>query len=81
MMQNADRFNAVAAPKMTGAWNLHQATLDRKLDFFVMFSSAATVLGSPGQSNYAAANAFLDAPRGDRLSPWRACGFTGVQAL
>jgi acyl transferase domain-containing protein/acyl-CoA synthetase (AMP-forming)/AMP-acid ligase II/acyl carrier protein len=54
------RFAAVAAPKVAGAWHLHRATADRDLDFFVLFSSAAALLGSPSQGNYAAANAFLD---------------------
>ncbi len=55
-----DRFHAVAAAKVAGGWHLHLATLDRDLDFFVLYSSAAALLGSPGQGNYAAANAFLD---------------------
>jgi NAD(P)-dependent dehydrogenase (short-subunit alcohol dehydrogenase family)/acyl carrier protein len=51
---------AVMKPKMLGAWYLHRATQDMPLDFFVLFSSLAGVMGSPGQSNYNAANTFLD---------------------
>nr|AYM54557.1 hypothetical protein [Racemicystis crocea] len=54
-------FLRVFAPKARGAWNLHARTQDRGLDFFLMYSSAATLFGSPGQGNYAAANALLDA--------------------
>ncbi len=59
--QNWSRFAKVFAPKLAGAWNLHTSTLHSKLDFFVLFSSVASILGLPGQSNYAAANTFLDA--------------------
>nr|UUL70761.1 Malonyl CoA-acyl carrier protein transacylase [Vitiosangium cumulatum] len=55
------RLRSVMAPKVEGAWNLHRATLDAPLDFFVLFSSSASLVGMPGQGNYAAANAFLDA--------------------
>jgi acyl carrier protein len=51
----------VMAPKMIGAWNLHTQTLDDPLDFFVSFSSLTSMIGNPGQGNYVAANAFLDA--------------------
>jgi acyl transferase domain-containing protein len=55
------RFQAVMNPKVSGAWNLHLLTIDQPLDFFVLFSSTASLLGSPNQGSYAAANAFLDA--------------------
>jgi microcystin synthetase protein McyD len=54
------RFEAVLAPKTRGAWNLHRLTRRDPLDIFVLFSSAASLLGSPGQASHAAANAFLD---------------------
>ncbi len=60
LSQDWTHFEHVMAPKVNGAWNLHLASLSKPLDFFVLFSSAASVLGSPGQINYASANAFLD---------------------
>ena len=61
MQMDWDRFSPVLAPKVEGAWNLHHYTQTAPLDFFVLFSSAAALLGPPGQANYAAANLFLDA--------------------
>ncbi|MDI1443199.1 type I polyketide synthase [Polyangium sp. 6x1] len=49
------------AAKTRGAWNVHKATLDRPLDFFVLYSSASAVLGLSGHAGYSSANAFLDA--------------------
>jgi polyketide synthase 5 len=54
-------------PKVYGAWNLHEATADQPLDWFCSFSSAAALVGSPGQGAYAAANSWLDA-----FTHWRA---------
>ena len=54
-------LRAVMRPKVIGSWLLHQHLCDQPLDFFVLFSSVGALLGQPGQGNYAAANAFLDA--------------------
>ena len=59
--QSWEQFATVMRPKVMGAWNLHQLTQSLDLDHFVCFSSMASLMGSPGQGNYAAANAFLDA--------------------
>ncbi|MDE1145033.1 MAG: type I polyketide synthase [Azospirillaceae bacterium] len=83
--QTPQRLEAVAAPKMEGALALAQLAEGRDLDFLVLFSSAASILGHPGQANYAAANAHLDAlaadlrARGHRAvaiswGPWGAAG-------
>ncbi len=55
------RLERVFAPKVDGAVHLHELTRNLELDAFVLFSSAGATLGAPGQGNYAAANAFLDA--------------------
>jgi amino acid adenylation domain-containing protein len=55
------RFRTVMEPKIAGAWNLHRLTVNLRLDHFVLFSSLSSVIGNPGQGNYAAANSFLDA--------------------
>lgn len=59
-VQNEASFNKVFAPKVAGSWNLHEATLPLPLDFFVLYSSIGSVLGFASQSNYAAANAYMD---------------------
>jgi phthiocerol/phenolphthiocerol synthesis type-I polyketide synthase C len=56
-----ERFAKVMGPKLLGAFNLHAQTAGMPLDFFVLFSSAAAALGSPGQGNYASGNEFMDA--------------------
>ena len=58
---DAAALSTVLRPKVMGGWLLHRLLQDDPLDFFVLFSSAGSVLGQPGQGNYAAANAFLDA--------------------
>ena len=58
--QSWERFESVMSPKINGLWNLHVLTQESSLDFFVVFSSAAALFGSPAQGNHAAANAFLD---------------------
>ena len=61
LKQTAARFRHVMAPKIAGAWYLHALTQNQPVDFFVCFSSIASLFGSPGQGNYAAGNAFMDA--------------------
>lgn len=62
LLRNLDRpsLRAVLAPKVLGAWNLHHLTQHLQLDLFVLYSSATTFLGNPGQANYVAANSYLE---------------------
>ena len=55
------KFEQVLAAKVLGSWHLHELTADLKLEHFVLFSSAAGLLGPAGQTNHAAANSFIDA--------------------
>ncbi|VBA57765.1 type I polyketide synthase [Mycobacterium attenuatum] len=69
-----DRMDAVLRAKVDGAWNLHELTRDLDESAFVLFSSMAGIMGTPGQGNYAAANSFLDGLATHR----RAVGLPGL---
>lgn len=56
-----EEFNSILRPKIWGAWNIHEYFNDKELEFLILYSSVASLVVSPGQSNYSAANAFLDA--------------------
>jgi acyl transferase domain-containing protein/acyl carrier protein len=71
---DAAAMSTVLRPKMVGGWLLHRLLREAPLDFFVVFSSAGSLIGQPGQGNYAAANAFLDALAHHR----RAQGLAGL---
>lgn len=74
LQQTPEIFGRVSAPKIAGTWHLHELTQAYPVDFFICFSSASAVLGSPGLSSYAAANAFMDALMNYR----RSLGFPGL---
>lgn len=58
--QTVEKFEKVLSPKIKGAWYLHELTKNLEIDFFIMYSSIASLLGSAGQANHSAANSFLD---------------------
>ncbi len=62
LLTNLDResIEKVVSPKLTGAWNLHTATLGLPLTHFVLYSSISVTIGNPGQGNYVAGNAGLE---------------------
>jgi NADPH:quinone reductase-like Zn-dependent oxidoreductase len=85
---SAEQFDHVARPKVAGVENLDQLTRDIELDYFVLFSSATTFIGNPGQAAYVAANAYMEGVARRRRQQglpalaiaWGAIGDTGVLA-
>ena len=90
LIRDMDRgqLHRVLAPKIVGAWHLHQATLDCNLDFFLLYSSATTLFGNPGQGAYVAANMAIEALASERRAlglpatcvSWGPIGDTGYLA-
>ena len=71
----------VLSAKVTGTWNLHHATAGIKLDFFVLFGSMSSIIGLPGQANYASGNSFLDAFVQYRNNLGLACSAINIGAV
>ncbi|MEZ4644658.1 MAG: SDR family NAD(P)-dependent oxidoreductase [Chloroflexota bacterium] len=91
LQMDAAQFRRAFAPKVAGAWHLHTLSKEHSLDFFILFSSVTALLGTPGQGNYAAGNAFLDALAQHRHAqglpalsinwgPWAQVGLAAAQA-
>ncbi|WP_167107646.1 type I polyketide synthase [Mycobacterium sp. DL592] len=89
--QTLDRFRKTLGPKAYGAYHLHRMTADDDLEFFIVYSSASAVLGSPAQANYATANGLLDGLAAYRrarglpatavdFGPWGSGGMASSQA-
>jgi NADPH:quinone reductase-like Zn-dependent oxidoreductase/acyl carrier protein len=89
--QSIERFRTALAPKAFGAYHLDRLTVDDELDFFIVSSSVSALFGSPGQSNYATANALLDGLVAERRSkglpatgvnfgPWAQGGMASSEA-
>ncbi len=89
--QDRERFHKVLAPKAYGAFHLDRLTKDDELDFFIVSSSVSSLFGSPGQSNYATANALLDGlvarrraqglpATGVNFGPWAQGGMASSEA-
>ncbi|ORV60767.1 polyketide synthase [Mycobacterium europaeum] len=89
--QSVERFRTTLLPKALGSWHLHRLTRKDELDFFIVYSSISSVLGSPGQSNYATANALLDGLVAERraqglpatsvnFGPWAQGGMAASEA-
>lgn len=76
-----ERFLRVFMPKAQGAWNLHSLSELQPLDFFVVYSSMTTFLGNPGQSNYVAANSYLEALAGYRRAQGMPALFVALGAI
>jgi NADP-dependent 3-hydroxy acid dehydrogenase YdfG/acyl carrier protein len=89
--QSLERFRTTLAPKAFGAFHLDRLTKDDDLEFFIVSSSVSSVFGSPGQSNYATANALLDGlvaqrraqglpASGVNFGPWARGGMASLEA-
>ncbi|WP_319447466.1 MULTISPECIES: SDR family NAD(P)-dependent oxidoreductase [unclassified Mycobacterium] len=89
--QSVERFRTTLAPKAFGAYHLDKLTKDDDLDFFIVSSSVSSLFGSPGQSNYATANALLDGlvahrraqglpATGVNFGPWAQGGMASSEA-